>query len=447
MTDLADESGDRLAVVLSGDTPQCLSGKFLSGRMIDDGTGKAQAEEVLNSLDEWKAKKNVCAMCFDTTASNTGWERGAAPLIENGLKKALLWLPCRHHISELFLKSSWETVFGIDKSPYYQKFKDFKGNWNNFEKTKFDVLKIEPWMQPRVLEVVQFCQNTLNSEKQPRDDYKECIELVLVTLGYPPSNFSFKKPGALHKARFMAILIYSLKICLFRKVLKLPRAEQKKLERFAAFACLYYIKYWVMAPLASEAPFADLTLYKDMLDYHDHDAPIAAAVLAKLRNHTWFFNQEYVAFNLFSNQVSDQIKMKIVDKLLIAKPPKKYKWGFPSVVKLPITKDQGMQVCVSDFVGNGSFFMFDRMGFDKEWLRKPISTWRNDPSFCEMERYVKTLLICNDAAERGIKLVSDFIDCLTKDSSDREDLLQVVEAHRKQFPNVNKSTLNNAFLV
>ena len=88
------------------------------------------------------------------------------------------------------------------------------------------------------------------------------------------------------------------------------------------------------------------------------------------------------------------------------------------------------------------------MDFKTDWLQKPIQSWKDDSGYLEMEEFVKNMLVCNDPAERGIKLVSDFIDCLTKNSANREDLLQVVEAHRIQFPtNANKSTLSNQFTV
>ena len=58
--------------MLSGDTPQCQQGKLLSARRIDDGTGESQAEEVIESLKDWKAIDYVVAQCFDTNSSNTG---------------------------------------------------------------------------------------------------------------------------------------------------------------------------------------------------------------------------------------------------------------------------------------------------------------------------------------------------------------------------------------
>ena len=121
--------------------------------------------------------------------------------------------------------------------------------------------------------------------------------------------------------------------------------------------------------------------------------------------------------------------------------------GYPNHPKLPRTKKKRLEMCLSDSVGTGSLYMFDIMGFKKDWLRKPIHLWKDDSDYMEMKNYVKNLLVCNDPAERGVKLVSEFIGCLTKDSAHREDLIQVVEAHRKQFPDVSKSSLSNQFEV
>ena len=87
LKDLNGGFGDRLAVMLSGDTPDCRAGKLLSANLIKDGTGKQQAEEVLRALKELNTETMVIAMCFDTTSANTGWINGAATLIEQYLEK------------------------------------------------------------------------------------------------------------------------------------------------------------------------------------------------------------------------------------------------------------------------------------------------------------------------------------------------------------------------
>ena len=68
-------------------------------------------------------------------------------------------------------------------------------------------------------------------------------------------------------------------------------------------------------------------------------------------------------------------------------------------------------------------------------------TWSEDKDFLEMKNFISNIFVCNDAAERGIKLVSEYADVLTISSKGRKELLQVVEKHRKEYPDVNKSTL------
>ena len=208
-------------------------------------------------------------MCFDTTSSNTGWKQGACVNVEKALDRPLLWLPCRGHIPELIVGSVWVTLFDKDMGPEYEPFKELKKLWPELDQSEYSILESKPWMK-NILEerrdkVIEFCKYTLSIEKQPRDDYRECLDLTLFVLGSPQDNFSFKKPGALHKARWMAPVIYGLKMFIFRKALKKSVEYQLKLEKFALFVCLYYVEYWFTAPFASEAPRMDLQLYKDML--------------------------------------------------------------------------------------------------------------------------------------------------------------------------------------
>ena len=44
-------------------------------------------------------------------------------------------------------------------------------------------------------------------------------------------------------------------------------------------------------------------------------------------------------------------------------------------------------------------------------------------------------------AERGVKLVSDYADCLTKDSEERKRLIMFTQDHRRKFPQFRKVDL------
>ena len=361
--------------------------------------------------------------------------------------RALLWLPCRHHIPELFIGAVWEELFGKDMAPHYLDFEKFKKVFPNLDKEKFDILKPKQWMSQQIKIIIEFCQFILSSEKQPRDDYKECLELVLVILGAPPKDFSFKACGAYHKARWMAPLIYGCKMYLFRNYLPKNIAKTKtylaKLEQFIVFVCLFYAQYWFSAPSARDAPFMDLQFYKQMLEFQKHNKPIAKAVLHKFFGHTWYLNQCYAPLSLFSKKVSDVEKAEIALKLTKVKAPKQYSKGYPMPVPLKeLNLKAGLALKLSDFVETESLLMFDEYGFSKEWLGKPVDTWKNYESFREMESWVRTLKVINDIAERGIALVTEYCKTLTKDSEDLQNLLQVVEQHRKEYPDVNKATLN-----
>jgi len=45
-----------------------------------------------------------------------------------------------------------------------------------------------------------------------QDDYKECLELVVIFLDVPPGGIKFRRLGSYHLARWMAKGIYCLKI-------------------------------------------------------------------------------------------------------------------------------------------------------------------------------------------------------------------------------------------
>ena len=81
------------------------------------------------------------------------------------------------------------------------------------------------------------------------------------------SNFSFRHPGAQHRARWMSSCIYSLKMLLLQGQLQLEETNLEKLQSFGDFVAIFYSSFWFQSPLASEAAYNDLKFYKTMLKY------------------------------------------------------------------------------------------------------------------------------------------------------------------------------------
>ena len=71
--------------------------------------------------------------------------------------------------------------------------------------------------------------------------------------------------------------------------------------------------------------------------------------------------------------------------------------------------------------------------------------WERHEDYCEARDWVRTAKVVNDSCERAVKLIQDYCTTLTTDSELRRGLLKGVQASREQFPDFNKSTLDNIY--
>ena len=81
----------------------------------------------------------------------------------------------------------------------------------------------------------------------------------------------FLKPGAMHSARWMAKLIYSLEVVLLGSAIsELPKgavcstSQMEKLKRFMEAMVFIYIPWWLTCSSSSLAPIHDLSLLMDL---------------------------------------------------------------------------------------------------------------------------------------------------------------------------------------
>lgn len=134
MEDLTSkEHIDRLPVLISGVGVE----QLLGVPKLASGTGEAQAAAVVQLLEEWGIIDRVVALCFDTTAANTGPHSGACALIEQKLGRDLLFLGCRHHIMELIVGAAFDATSGASTGPEVLLFKRFKEHWQYINRENF----------------------------------------------------------------------------------------------------------------------------------------------------------------------------------------------------------------------------------------------------------------------------------------------------------------------
>ena len=80
-------------------------------------------------------------------------------------------------------------------------------------------------------------------------------------------DISFIQPGSLHRARWMAKLIYAIKIFLFYERFSLKRKKNGLLQ-FLLFVTQVYFKVWFQTPQAVYEPRIDFQLLKILKATH-----------------------------------------------------------------------------------------------------------------------------------------------------------------------------------
>ena len=97
---------------------------------------------------------------------------------------------------------------------------------------------------------------------------------------------------------------------------------------------------------------------------------------------------------------------------------------------------------MSDLVTHESWLLFNMLCLsgNQDWLTIPAKLWPNFVEFRKFKEFAENLSVCNDVAERGIALITKFVD-QTQSEEQRQALLQVVEFHRNLVTSTKKSSL------
>ena len=299
----------------------------------------------------------------------------------------------------------------------------------------------------------------------PRNDYKEVLHLLIVWLGGPVKDFTFKFPGADHHARWMSKVIYILKITLLAdqmvvcekkdvepeesddKNKKRKRTKRKKLggmviteneklqmQEMSEFIGLFYAMGFLKSPLAGSAPYNDLSFMSDMSLYKKYNSKIAEACLLSCHRHLWYLTPQLIVFSLADPQVSSSEKEDLAKALFSTPRPPIMKSGKPTFPVIVFPKPHSIPK-LSSFVSSESWLLFDLLHMEgaQEWMQTPVKNWQMFAEFRKLEGFISNVSVTNDLAERGIKMTSDFLH-LCRDEEQLQALLQGVEEHRDLFP-------------
>ena len=154
-----------------------------------------------------------------------------------------------------------------------------------------------------------------------------------------------------------------------------------------------------------------------------------------MSDHLWYLSEELVVLALFDVNVSVDVKRKMVENIKSSKSnPKNLKrLVIKENVKSLLTSD------LSDFVSEHSLFLLKNFNLPYDFLNTDVSLWPINESYQKAILFLSKVRVINDTAERGVSLITEYNQTLTKNEKDFQYLLQVVKRHREMYPNCNKT--------
>lgn len=290
-------------------------------------------------------------------------------------------------------------------------------------------------------DIITFCLNQLERQHK-RADYMELLNLSIIFLGgLPPRGIKFRYPGAFHHARWMSKAIYCLKMFLFRKQFKFYSNELIGIRDTCLFIVTTYIRHWFTAELAPEAPYQDFNFLMKLHKYKDIDEGISSITLKKFCGHLWYLGEESIALSFFDANVPITIKEKMSSSI------KPFITGtFSENIKhhahiKPIDMSFYEMRDISYFVTENTAKFFQRFQISTDFLNHHPSTWNNLEDYKQALEYVSQMQVVNDTAERGVQLMEQYNNILTRNEDEKQFLLQVVADYRSKYASCNKSVL------
>lgn len=154
--------------------------------------------------------------------------------------------------------------------------------------------------------------------------------------------------------------------------------------------------------------------------------------------HLWYLSGTLVGFAFFDDQVTLEMKRKVV-KNLKEKPGTK---DTPQRIH-PVDRPQIMNL--NYFVTTSTKRFFNILHVNEDFLQKDPPEWAADKKISTISRPGKSTRVVNDLAKRGVVLITEFNASLTKSLEQKQYLLKVFEPHRKKYcaPTKAAAALNN----
>ena len=206
----------------------------------------------------------------------------------------------------------------------------------------------------------------------------------------------------------------------------------------ALFVVFIYLKAWFNSPSLTSAAKMDLELNKLLLKFKKIHTKISQSACEVLIRHTWYLTEDAITLTMFNEYIlcteertlyaKKIYKLAATEELEIQKPD------------LPLITQKSE---ISDFIGERSRLIFDLLNIPLDFLAD--DEWYLLPEYASVKKSLKHPTPLNDSAERALALATRVNTHITRDEESYQELLQVVEAHRKKYGLQTKDDLKKLY--
>lgn len=218
----------------------------------------------------------------------------------------------------------------------------------------------------------------------------------------------------------------------------MTKTQENACRDTSIFIISVYIEKWFRSHVAIEAPYQDILFIQCLIEYENIDKQISNIAIKKFCGHLWYLNPEAAAFSFFDSNIPLSMKIKMVDSLKIEDGNENIKRYISPMNNLTLLKSSQ----ISDFINSSSMKFFERFNIATDFLNQNPEEWYKNVNYQKGISVLSQVKVVNDAAERGVKLITDFNDKITKDEEQKQFLMQTVYDYRHKYPDAKRSTLS-----
>ena len=213
-------------------------------------------------------------------------------------------------------------------------------------------------------------------------------------------------------------------------------STKREVEAISEFVALFYAKWFLTSSQTVISERHDIEAIWEMKSYMKSRPNVAAKCLDSIANHTWYLHPTLIPFSLLDPGVSDEEKTEIAERILMINDSKEkdpLSFMYKKVNVSGFIDKEGGRAWLSEFVDSESILIFNILKMDSqqlEWMKIPPSMWNRLFGYTKFKDFISNIPVTNDAAERNVKLIQEFVDG-SHDEELRQDLLLAVDQKRK----------------